>query len=210
VQEILSSADQLAPDLKVLLRHYKDLVETEFMGAQKETGLAWEVHRKFAKAVAFLSANDPQTQLRREIRRLIDEASTELGLNHDQKQEIGFILAEWRNDPRVYDPKEGGLLFWFDDFRTELILSLGVNPKTRAIADKLMSVVKADTRLFRPESVGTVRGGWPTVWSRRFLKSTDLETFSRDQAFDQITRRWIAFLDKDMRELRAFVTKTMR
>jgi hypothetical protein len=51
VDEVLRVfAVQLGADLKVLLRHYKDLLEIEFMGAQKESTLAWEMHKKYSRA----------------------------------------------------------------------------------------------------------------------------------------------------------------
>jgi hypothetical protein len=131
-------------------------------------------------------------------------------MDHDHKYEVAFILQEWPASPVLYDPEHGGLLFWFNDFHSELILSLGVNPDVTQAHQALFSVAKSDPKLFPPAGLGIVRGDWPTVWSKQFLKASDFEKRGRDQIFDQIENRWGAFIENDMPKLRVAISRVVK
>jgi hypothetical protein len=211
IDEVQSSlTGELGIDIKVLLRHYKDLLEIEFMGAQKESSLAWDIHRKFPKAIEFLAYNDPYTQIHREVRRLVDSGAPELVIDHSKKGEIAFLVQEWTKSPILYDPKLGGLLFWLTDFRRELVLSFGVNPEASKAHDSLMSIAKSNPKLFPPAGVGLIRDGWPTVWTKQLLRPTDFNKLNRDEIFDQIEKRWQIFRESDLLKLRASIAHMLR
>lgn len=40
-------------DLKALLRHYSQLIADEFMEQPRAATIAWEIHRKYPKAIRF-------------------------------------------------------------------------------------------------------------------------------------------------------------
>jgi hypothetical protein len=143
IDKVVASSSELGADLKVLLRHYRDVLESEFMEVPKESSLAWEIHKKFPRAIEFLINNDPYTQIHREVERLIVAGRPDIALADSHKSEISFILQEWTGSPLLYDSKLGGLLFWLRDFRRELVLSLGVNPAATKAHEAFVSVARS-------------------------------------------------------------------
>jgi hypothetical protein len=210
IDKVVASSSELGADLKVLLRHYRDVLESEFMEVPKESSLAWEIHKKFPRAIEFLINNDPYTQIHREVERLIVAGRPDIALADSHKSEISFILQEWTGSPLLYDSKLGGLLFWLRDFRRELVLSLGVNPAATKAHEALVSVARSNPNIFPPAGVGLLRDTWPTVWTKQILKSSDFAQLERDRPIEQVQQRWQIFRRNDLPKLRAPIAQLLR
>ncbi len=212
--EDIRSLPQLSefPDLKVVLRHYSQLVEGEFMERPRAATIAWEIHRKFPKVTNFLTSNSPKSQIKNEIKILLSETNGCL-FEKEIADEISFILPHWRKEPLlVKGPIEHSMawLFWFDGFNDRLMLWLGADPGSEEACDKLRRLALSEPRLFPAGDVGRMIGGWPTVWSREFLSGPDLQQLDREHIFKKLRERWQVFRDRSLPSLRNLLSMSAR
>jgi hypothetical protein len=85
-------------DLNVILRHYSQLIEEDFMDRPQAATIAWEIHRKYPKLINFLSANGPVQQIKGEIRVLLSETDGCL-FEKEKADESSFALSHWHEEP---------------------------------------------------------------------------------------------------------------
>ncbi len=194
------------PDLKVILRHYSQLVEGEFMEQPRAATIAWEIHRKYPRVIGFLNTNSPAQQIKNEIKVLISETE-KCSFEKEKADELSFVLSQWRKEPLlVTGPIEysAAWLFWFDGFDERLRLWLGSDPGNKEAVDKLEVLARAASPHF--PAAGKIVGGWPTIWSREFLSSSDLKELDRDRIFTKIRERWQNFRDRSLPALMSLLS----
>jgi hypothetical protein len=170
-------------EVAMILRHYSQLIEGEFMDQSHASKIAWEIHRDYPKAISFLSNNPPAQQIKNEVKIQISETEG-CSFEHDRPaDEIFFMLPEWRKDPLLIQGQlahSAAWLFWFDGFDDRLRLWLGADPGNAAAVTKLKAIAESN-HFFHKADIGLDRGGWPTIWSREFLSSSDLLELNRER-----------------------------
>ena len=192
-----------------------DLLRSEFMEDAEAAAAAWTIWHEHRGALDFVRRSSPSAQLCGELKRLIDLTPIcdyEKIKGRDAPYELAFVLRGWREDPRVGDPSgrsgyKSALLFWFDDFRDQIKLSLGVWQRRAELLKRLTDL---------PNSEAAFRGHrwhredeWSVIWSRLFVSRQDLRTKTRDELFDQIRKRWVAFCQKNLAAISSAVFKCL-
>jgi hypothetical protein len=214
-QSVSAGNGKLDIDATVVLSHYMDLLRSEFMEDAEAAAAAWTIWHEHRGALDFVRRSSPSAQLCGELKRLIDLTPIcdyEKIKGRDAPYELAFVLRGWREDPRVGDPSgrsgyKSALLFWFDDFRDQIKLSLGVWQRRAELLKRLTDL---------PNSEAAFRGHrwhredeWSVIWSRLFVSRQDLRTKTRDELFDQIRKRWVAFCQKNLAAISSAVFKCL-
>jgi hypothetical protein len=174
--------------------------------------IAWEIHRKYRRAIDFLNENPPSQQIKNEIRAHIAETEG-CAFEKEKRDEISFVLPEWRHDPLlVRGPIEysSAWLFWFEVSDDRLILWLGADPQSSDAADRLKAMARLHSNIFPAAEIGRDVWGWPTVWSREFLSSSDFRQLERDQIFAKMRDRWQMFRERSLPVLRTTLLSSPR
>ncbi len=124
--------------------------------------------------------------------------------------ELAFVLRGWHVHPLIGDPggKSGyksSVLFWFDDFRDHVKLSLGVWERRSELLGSLSDLGSSEPvfrrhRLERQED-------WVVIWSREFASALDLKEKTKDQIFQRLRERWARFCQNELAALSTAVLK---
>jgi len=88
----MSEISDGSSELKMILQHHSQIIEEDFMEQPQAATIAWEIHRKYPKAISLLNGNSPVQQIKNEIRVLISETDG-CSFEKEKAYESSFVLS---------------------------------------------------------------------------------------------------------------------
>jgi PD-(D/E)XK nuclease superfamily len=209
---IIGAAVDAAPDvdLRILLKHYDQIIEDEFMGNPQASDLAWQIWQSHPEACAFLKSHERREQIRAELVRIVSETDgmqvQGSGLYYGDRGYVNFLPREWASISQL---NTSGWLFWFDDFARDVTLWLGTRPDLGEPRDQLIRVARSRPDLFDPSTIEVRVSDYDAVWRRPIVDSVIFPNLSRREAFDRIATEWKRFLMDEFPALRGACAKAL-
>ena len=191
---------QLAPDVRVLITHYREMLRRFVMENSELQSLCREIYKRHKTAMDLILEYRPDRQMEvRDILQGLIEKDDTMILEDSNKTSIRFI-------PKSLDfiPRRGTwnsritriLLFEFTNNGECLALSLYVGPGDEAIRKQLIAIAEGNPKLFtKPRRLGLM---WRAVYRKSVVPPADYKDADIEDVRQSISDWYTNFVVGDL------------
>ncbi len=190
----------LAPDTRMAIRHYTDMVRRNIVGDSEVARLCQQIYQRHKRALDLIYKHRPDVQAgTRNLLEALVRAEPRVDLDKSEKSKIRFGIRRWDTPALLtgdaWSESERILIFELWNFPPSLEVVLFIAGGAEETRRRLFDMVGRN-----PDSLGVIRswGTWSMVFRRRLLGPGMHEDATEVEREGEIRRQWATFLDEDL------------
>jgi hypothetical protein len=209
-EEMLSRrSSMMGDDVRVLLRHYVQILRRYIMSETPIAKLCEEIYRKHRHALDLIYEHRPDRQdsIRHCLEELISSQESTLIQDDSTKTYIRFLAKEW--DYPIIRRGEGWtrtgrmLLYEFENYDDYVKIKLVIGPGPHAIRQRLFEMAQAHS-IFKAR--GSVGEKWKTIYSRLFVSHKVGADLEMEEYKSRLHEEWDRFFYNECQEINRILT----